>query len=85
MYSYVQVQAPEVARATLKLGEGFKLGDGKNSWSNVHVNDLSDLITALVDAAAAGKTDDGLWGKDGIYFPEHGNMVRKSFLRVDYC
>lgn len=85
MYSYVQVQAPEIARVTLKLNEGFRLGDGKNSWSNVHVNDLSDLITALVDAAAAGKSDDGLWGKDGIYFPEHGNMVSKPFHWFNYC
>ena len=64
----------------MKLNEGFRLGEGKNSWSNVHVNDLSDLIGSLVEAAAAGKTTDGQWGKDGIYFPENGNMVGKFFL-----
>lgn len=70
------VQAPEIVRATLKLKEGFRLGEGKNNWSNIHVHDLSDLIVSLVDAAAEGKS--GLWNKEGIYFPENGNMVRKS-------
>ncbi|KAJ4356107.1 uncharacterized protein N0V89_004135 [Didymosphaeria variabile] len=69
------VQAPEIARATLKLKEGFRLGEGKNRWSNIHVNDLSDLVASLVEAAAEGETADGQWGKDGIYFPENGNMT----------
>lgn len=67
------VQAPEITRATFELNEGFRLNAGKNNWSNVHVHDLSDLIVSLVDAAAEGKPD--LWNKDGIYFPENGNMV----------
>ncbi|OBT82247.1 hypothetical protein VE02_09200 [Pseudogymnoascus sp. 03VT05] len=41
------IQAPEIARVSLKNKEGFKLGAGQNSWSNIHVNDLSDLyVTA---------------------------------------
>ena len=67
------VQAPEYARATLKLNQGFRLGEGENSWSTIHVQDLSDLIALLVDAAANSKK--GLWNKDGIYFPENGKMV----------
>ncbi|KAL1606849.1 hypothetical protein SLS60_004258 [Paraconiothyrium brasiliense] len=79
MSSLIQVQAPEIARATLQLQEGFRLGEGKNNWSNIHVNDLSDLIASLVESAAKGETADGLWGKDGIYFPENGNMVSEAF------
>ncbi|KAJ4298019.1 hypothetical protein N0V90_005918 [Kalmusia sp. IMI 367209] len=69
------VQAPEIARATLKLKEGFRLGEGKNSWSNIHVNDLSDLIVSLVETAAEGKTGNNLWKRNGIYFPENGSMT----------
>ena len=60
---------------TLELGEGFRLGEGRNVWSNIHIHDLSELIAALVDAAAKGKTAEGLWRKDAIYFPENGEMV----------
>ncbi|KAF2654815.1 NAD(P)-binding protein [Lophiostoma macrostomum CBS 122681] len=66
------IQAPEYARATLKLKEGFRLGEGENSWSTIHVQDLSDLTASLVDAAAEEKS--GLWNEDGIYFPENGDM-----------
>lgn len=74
------VQAPDIARATLKLKEGFRLGDGKNSWSNLHVQDLSDLIALLVDAAANSQID-GLWNRDGLYIPENGSLVRCPRLR----
>jgi hypothetical protein len=73
------VQAPEIARVTLKLKEGFRLGEGKNNWSNIHVNDLSDLIVSLVDAAIEGKP--GIWNKDGVLFAENGNMVCYFVLR----
>lgn len=67
------VQAPEIARVTLEQKEGFRLAEGENSWSNVHVHDLSGLIVALVDAAVNNRP--GLWNENGIYFPENGNMV----------
>lgn len=60
---------------TLELGEGFRLGEGKNRWSNVHVGDLGELIGLLVGAAVEEKEVDGIWGKDVIYFPENGAMV----------
>ena len=60
---------------TLELEQGFRLGEGKNSWSNVHVGDIGGLIQLLVGAAIEGKEEDGIWGEDGIYFPENGSMV----------
>ena len=67
------VQAPEIANATLKLGHGFKLNEGKNIWSNIHVHDLASLVSLLVDAANKGK--DGFWNKDGIFNVENGELV----------
>lgn len=67
------VQAPEIARATLELGHGFKLNEGKNIWSNVHVHDLASLVSLLVAAAGQGK--DGFWNEDGVFNVENEELV----------
>lgn len=67
------VQAPEIAKATLKLGHGFKLNEGKNIWSNIHVHDLASLVSLLVGAANKGK--DGFWNENGIFNVENGELV----------
>jgi nucleoside-diphosphate-sugar epimerase len=67
------VQAPEIARAVLKLGHGFELGDGENAWSNIHVQDVASLVVLLVSAAIEGK--DGIWHENGIYNVENGALV----------
>lgn len=36
------------------------------------MHDLSRAFVLLVEAAVAGKTDDGLWGDKGYYFTENG-------------
>ena len=68
------VQCTEIARATLRLGHGFRLNEGANTWSDVHVADFARLVCLLVKAAIEGR-DDGLWNGDGIYHPENGRMV----------
>ena len=67
------IQAPEIVKTTLKLGHGFKLGDGLSIWSNIHVQDLASLVCSLVSAAVEKK--DGVWNEDGVYNVEHGEMV----------
>ncbi|KAJ4350810.1 hypothetical protein N0V95_004423 [Ascochyta clinopodiicola] len=67
------VQAPEIAKATLDLGHGFKLNDGQNIWSNIHVHDLANLVSMLVGAARDGK--DGFWNKEGIFNVENGELA----------
>jgi hypothetical protein len=67
------VQAPEIAKATLKLGHGFKLNEGKNIWNNIHVHDLASLVSLLVEAANEGKG--GFWNEDGIFNVENGELV----------
>lgn len=41
----------------------------------MHVHDLSDVYALLVDAAIAGRTDDGLWGPRAYYLTENGEHV----------
>jgi hypothetical protein len=67
------VQAPEITRSILKLGYGFELNEGENVWSNVHVQDVSALVTSLVSAAIEGK--DRIWNANGIYNVENGELV----------
>ena len=72
------VQAPEIARATLQLGHGFKLNEGKNIWSNIHVHDLASLVAQLVEAAKNGQ--EGIWNQDGVFNVENGELVSTIHL-----
>ena len=53
----------------------FKVGEGKNLWSNVHVHDLSDLWYLLAEDAASGGPK-GTWNDEGYYFVESGDGDR---------
>ncbi|KAL8663730.1 MAG: hypothetical protein Q9202_003676 [Teloschistes flavicans] len=65
------IQVPQLAKATLQKGHGIQVGAGKTYWTNVHVHDLSDVYTLLVEAAAAGGGK-ASWGSEGYYFTENG-------------
>ena len=65
-------QVYELAKATLELKKGPILGAGKARWNNIHVHDLAEAFVVLVEAAAAKKTDEELWGDKGYYFTENG-------------
>ena len=74
-------QVPELARNTLVKGHGLQVGAGKDFWGIVHVQDLSELYLQLVkEAAAGGSTADWqgkppLWGAEGYYFCESGEVA----------
>lgn len=65
-------QVYELAKCTLERGKGPVLGEGKARWNNVHVHDLADAYVLLVEAAAEGKANEGLWGEKAYYFTENG-------------
>ncbi|KAJ5802014.1 uncharacterized protein N7503_004464 [Penicillium pulvis] len=68
-------QVYELAKVTLQLQKGPIIGAGQSIWNDVHIHDLSDVYSLLVDAAIAGRTDDGLWGADAYYLTENGEHV----------
>ncbi|KAJ5140881.1 hypothetical protein N7448_004289 [Penicillium atrosanguineum] len=68
-------QVYELANVTLRLQKGPIIGAGRSIWNNVHIHDLSDVYLLLVDAAIAGRTDDGLWGSKAYYLTENGEHV----------
>jgi nucleoside-diphosphate-sugar epimerase len=89
------MQAYLFAATVLKRGKGFVVGDGKNVWHEVHVQDLSDVYLALGEAAVNGGSP-ATWGKEGYYFAENGSFVwgdleraidkaafEKGFLKTD--
>lgn len=57
---------------TLRLQKGPIIGAGQSIWNNVHVHDLSDVYALLVNAAIAGRADEGLWGAKAYYLTENG-------------
>ncbi|KAL1861890.1 hypothetical protein Plec18170_000713 [Paecilomyces lecythidis] len=65
------IQVPELARVTLQNRTGFQVGRGLNTWSNIHITDLSQLSLKLVEKAVANAGGQ-LWAEDGLYFPENG-------------
>ncbi|KAF2463737.1 NAD dependent epimerase/dehydratase family protein [Lindgomyces ingoldianus] len=68
------VQVYRMARATLERGKGFQVEEGNNLWTEVHVQDLSNVYLSLVeDAIQGGKR--ASWGPEGYYFAENGDFV----------
>lgn len=67
---------------TLRLQKGPIIGAGQSIWNNVHVHDLSDVYALLVDAAIAGRTDDGLWGAKAYYLTENGEHCWGELARA---
>ena len=71
------MQAPDIAKCIIELGHGFRLQAARNTWSNIHIHDLSDQIVTLTEAAIEQRP--GLWNEDGIYCPENGKMVMNYY------
>ena len=70
-------QVPELSRCTIEQGHGIMVGAGKTHWTEVHVQDLSDLYLKLVEAAVVefeGNKSNATWGSEGYYFAENGDF-----------
>ncbi|XP_014556607.1 hypothetical protein COCVIDRAFT_26591 [Bipolaris victoriae FI3] len=66
------VQAYDMTEAILKRMKGFVVGEGKNRWTEVHVQDLSEVFLALVTAALSPDGGKATWNQEGYYFAESG-------------
>jgi len=63
-----------MAKGMLQKGFGFQVGEGKNTWTHVHIHDLSNIYLRLVEEAAKGGGE-ATWGEQGYYFAESGEYV----------
>lgn len=68
------VQVYEMARAILQRGKGFVVGEGANIWTEVHVQDLSELFLALVTAALEPEGGKATWNQEGYYFAQSADL-----------
>ncbi|KAF2119376.1 NAD(P)-binding protein [Lophiotrema nucula] len=62
-------------------GRVFYYGEGKNTRSWVHIDDLMALYLKLVEAAASGG-DKAEWGKNGYYFASTQEHDQLSVITV---
>jgi nucleoside-diphosphate-sugar epimerase len=69
------IQGPDMAKAVLQRGKGFQVGEGKNIWAEVHVQDLSEAFLALVTAAMQPGGGKATWNDKGLYYVENGEFV----------
>lgn len=80
------VQVYKYAAATLERGRGFVINEGKNIWTESHIQDLSNIFLSLVSAALEPKGDKATWNDDGYYFSETGTFawgdVGKAISRI---
>lgn len=75
------MQAYMLSAAVLKRKKGLLVGQGKNVWHQIHVQDLSNVYLALGEAAAAGGGK-ATWGNQGYYFAENGSFVWGDIQRA---
>ncbi|KAF7424397.1 hypothetical protein PC9H_009704 [Pleurotus ostreatus] len=64
------IQIPAIIEASLDRKQGGMVGQGKNLWPNVHIDEQADLYILLLDAALS-KPETG-HGVNGYYFGESG-------------
>ncbi|KAG6813899.1 hypothetical protein H0H92_005748 [Tricholoma furcatifolium] len=64
------IQIPSLIDASLDRGQGGMVGQGKNIWPNVHIDDVADLYLILYDSINVNPATGH--GREGIYFGENG-------------
>ncbi|WP_261513027.1 NAD-dependent epimerase/dehydratase family protein [Chryseobacterium paludis] len=62
------IQIPALTQFSKEKGFGIYFGKGENIWSNVHIEDLSDLYVLALENAKAGS----------IYYAENGSSTIKN-------
>ncbi|KAH7928229.1 NAD(P)-binding protein [Leucogyrophana mollusca] len=84
------IQVPGLIKASLDRGQGGVVGEGKNLWPNVHIDDIASLYVVLFEAItnpAAAPAPAG-HGREGFYFGEGGEHklydVSKTIAQVLY-
>ena len=69
------VQIYDMAKFTLSRHKGFVIEEGANLWTEVHVQDLSEIFSALVGAAIKPEGSKATWNDKGYYFAQSDEFV----------
>ncbi|KIM91255.1 hypothetical protein PILCRDRAFT_811776 [Piloderma croceum F 1598] len=63
------VQIPFLINASLARGQAGIVGEGKNVWPNVHIDETADLYITIYNSVLNSSTGHG---REGYYFAENG-------------
>ncbi|KAF9557928.1 NAD-binding protein [Agrocybe pediades] len=67
----ISMQVPQLIRASLTRGRAGMVGEGKNIWPDVNIDEVADLYVVLFNAIRANP--DGIaHGREGYFFGESG-------------
>ncbi|KAA1475304.1 NAD(P)-binding protein [Dentipellis sp. KUC8613] len=66
------IQVPAIIKASLARGQGGVVGEGKNFWTNVHIDDTAQLFMLVFNAALAHSEHPTPHGREGYFFAENG-------------
>lgn len=69
------VQVYRMARVSLQRGKAFHVEEGENTWTQVHIRDLSNIFLLLVTSALSPEGGKATWNQDGYYFGESGDFL----------
>lgn len=72
------MQIPGLCKVAISQKASVYVGQGEATWGNVHIADLSSLITAIVSKGQDKDSDPELWNENGLYFVQTGEMVCKD-------
>ncbi|TFY71385.1 hypothetical protein EVG20_g1597 [Dentipellis fragilis] len=71
---------PLLVKAGLSRGQGGVIGEGKNLWPAVEVNETADLFLVVFNAALAHSEHPTPHGREGYFFGENG-----EYPAIDLC
>lgn len=77
------IQIPSLCKVAIEQKAAVYVGRGEAAWGNVHITDLSNLITAIVRRAQEEDADPELWNEHGLYTVQTGQMVCKCMAPSD--
>ncbi|KZP31671.1 NAD(P)-binding protein [Athelia psychrophila] len=87
------IQIPSLVRASLDRKQGGMVGEGKNLWPNVHIDDVADLYIVLFDLVTSPSAATAVGhGREGFYFGENGEhslyqigqAICQSLVQLDH-
>ncbi|KAF9790675.1 hypothetical protein BJ322DRAFT_1037830 [Thelephora terrestris] len=73
-------QIPARIKLALKLGKAVYVGQGKNLWPHVHIDEVGKFYSILFDAIVSGKQPAS--GREGFYFLESGEYAQLNAVEA---
>jgi len=73
-------QIPSRISLAVKLGRAVYVGEGKNIWPHVHIDEVGKFYRILFDAIVSGKEPAS--GRNGFYFLESGEYTQLAVVGV---